>query len=94
MTSGSSCNKPTRTQTTIIASNEFPTDLVIQRFINPVPGINDIRAEGRLEGSPGDELHMEVWDVQGTLYLHETVIRGSGKPDSWGAQFEINVQCP
>ncbi len=78
---------------TIIPSSFFPTDQVIIEFINPQPGVNSIEAGGRLEGSPGDELHMEVWDVDGVLYLHETVVRGNGTPEAWGAQFEINVQC-
>ena len=77
----------------IVDQSVFPTDEIIQEFINPVPGVNVLELGGKVTGSPQDELHIEIWDAQGTLYMHETIIRGGGKPDAWSGQFEINVQC-
>ena len=45
-------------------------------------------------GSPADELHTELWDLDGNLYLHQTVVRGNGAPETPPPiSFVINVQC-
>lgn len=77
----------------IVDSSTFPTTAVIVEFINPTPGVNTLTAGGKVTGSPGDELHMEIWDTNGVLYMHETAIRGHGTPETWSAQFLIDVQC-
>lgn len=71
----------------------FPTDDVIVEFINPVPGVNTIDFGGKVAGSPEDELHTEIWDTAGVIYLHETIIRGNGHPEEVVLTFDIDVQC-
>lgn len=78
---------------TIVDSSFFPTEEVIVEFINPTPGINVIDFGGRLEGSPEDELHTEIWDLSPMIYLHETMVRGNGQPEEVVLSFEINVSC-
>ena len=82
-------------QQVIVDSNTFPTDEVIQEFINPVPGINEITLGGKVAGSPEDVLHIEIWDVAepAMLYLHETIVRGNGQPEQVSVMFEVDVSC-
>jgi hypothetical protein len=77
----------------IVDSSFFPTDEVVIEFINPVPGINIIDFGGRLEGSPEDELHTEIWDLNDVIYLHETMVRGNGQPEEVVLSFDVNVTC-
>lgn len=77
----------------IVDSSYFPTDEVFIEFINPVPGINIIDFGGRLQGSPEDELHTEIWDLSNVMYLHETMVRGNGQPEEVVLSFDVNVSC-
>lgn len=78
----------------IVATSDFPTTQVIQRFVNPTPGTNTVTFGSKLAGSPEDELHTELWDLDGNLYLHQTVVRGGGAPETPPPiTFIINVQC-
>lgn len=78
---------------TIVDSSFFPTEEVILEFINPAPGINYVDFGGKVAGSPEDELHTEIWDTAGAIYLHETIIRGNGQPEEVSLSFDINVTC-
>lgn len=78
---------------TIVEESFFPTEEVIIEFINPVPGVNTFELGGKLTGSPEDVLHVEIWDMLGVIYLHETIVREGGSPEPWSASFEINVTC-
>jgi hypothetical protein len=80
-------------QAVIVDSSFFPTEEVVIEFINPVPGINIIDFGGRLEGSPEDELHTEIWDLTPVIYLHETMVRGNGQPEEVVLSFDVNVTC-
>ena len=78
---------------TVVDQSFFPTTDIIVEFINPVPGINYIDFGGKVAGSPEDELHTEIWDTVGNIYLHETIVRGNGQPDEVALSFDINVTC-
>ena len=77
----------------IVDESFFPTEEVIIEFINPTPGVNTLELGGKLTGSPEDVLHIEIWDMLGVIYLHETIVRENGSPEPWSASFEINVTC-
>jgi hypothetical protein len=78
---------------TVLTPSSFPTMDVLEVFINPVPGTNTMTLGAKLAGSPGDELHLELWDTNGVLYMHETILRGNGAPDDPTFTFDINAQC-
>lgn len=77
----------------IVDESFFPTTDIIQEFINPMPGVNTLELGGKLTGSPEDQLHIEIWDVDGALYLHETAIRAEGQPTTWSVTFILETQC-
>jgi hypothetical protein len=78
----------------VVAPSAFPTNQVLEVLLNPVPGTNTMTLGARLAGSPGDELHLELWDMNGTLYLHETVLRGNGHPDEPPpVSFNVSSSC-
>lgn len=78
---------------TVIPSSDFPTDQVLTVFINPHNGTNTLSLGGKLTGSPDDELHIEIWDDTGVLYLHQTMVRDGGTPQTLSVTFDVNVQC-
>jgi len=78
---------------TIVDESFFPTEEILIEFINPAPGINYVDFGGKVTGSPEDQLHTEIWDTAGVMYLHETIVRDNGQPEEVSVSFDINVQC-
>lgn len=80
--------------TEIVSQNSFPTSEVIQLFINPVNGPNTIALGGKLNGSPGDELHFLVESADAaTVYLDQEVVRQNGSPQQIELGFSVDIAC-
>lgn len=79
----------------VVATSSFPTTQVVERYVNPVNGANDISVAGKLAGSPNDTLHLVVAaaDMSAT-YLDETVTRNPGSPSQVSLSFVVNATCP
>ena len=77
----------------IVPSSWFPTTDIFVDYINASLGQNVLEMGGKVAGSPEDQLHIEVWDTNGVLYLHETIVRGNGQPESPVISFDVNADC-
>ena len=79
----------------VVSTNSFPTTMVIERYINPVNGANDIAVAGKLAGSPNDTLHLLIAPVDGGMaYLDQTVTRSNGAPSAIVISFVVDATCP
>lgn len=79
----------------VVGTNAFPTTMVIERYVNPVNGVNDVSVAGKLAGSPNDSLHLVVAAADMSVtYLDETVNRNPGAPSEVLVSFVVDATCP
>lgn len=77
----------------VVDHSLFPTDEIIEVYINPVSGENVLEVGGKLNGSPDDVLLFHIADTEGYVYLNQALIREPGTPKSVAYTFNVDVDC-